>query len=55
MPLVFTSTLALSERLTWAGAVLLWFYTGRVLRQRESGESKNAAEQSDRSFSTEHK
>jgi hypothetical protein len=40
VPLVFSSTLALSEQLTWAGAVLLWFYTGRILRQRDESKTE---------------
>lgn len=42
LPLVLSSTSALGERLAWSGAVLLWFYTGRILRQREhkAGSSK---------------
>ena len=38
LPLTLTSTLALNERITWSGAVLLWFYTGQILRQRETGK-----------------
>ncbi|HKJ27399.1 MAG TPA: hypothetical protein VJ965_07160 [Anaerolineales bacterium] len=40
LPLALSSTLALGQRLTWVGAVLLWFYTGRVLRQRETQDDQ---------------
>jgi len=40
LPLAFSSTLALDQHLTWIGALLLWFYTGRILRQREDPEKQ---------------
>lgn len=38
LPLAFSSTLALDQHLTWIGALLLWFYTGRIIRQQDNPE-----------------
>jgi hypothetical protein len=43
LPLMLSSTAALAERLTLVGAVLLWFYTGRVLKQRDQTEGDKKA------------
>jgi len=34
IPTFFPSTVSLGDRVGWMGAVLLWFYIGRLIDQR---------------------
>lgn len=44
VPALFPASVSMGERIGWAGTVLLWFYMGKLVNNKQDSSQKKSTE-----------